>query len=231
MDRRDRQNFTFEGAIPGNQGKEAIVFPVMAVNPDPKPGRWILPLVVLGMVAFTYFFVRELPEATPESTLASGIVTTTLPGDTQTTLDPGTGNGATDPEVQAYIAGLEAIDASLQLLQTEMVAVNQGFDADPREIEYPDTEARMESVLTDTNALADQVAAMVVPAGFENNHQALTSAIDLAAGAAADALDGLQSSDPGDLRRAAVAAYTQAADNFNTEVVNTKAAAGVETTP
>ena len=38
----------------------------MAINPDPKPGRWILPLVVLGMVAFTYFFVRALPSGSEE---------------------------------------------------------------------------------------------------------------------------------------------------------------------
>lgn len=201
----------------------------MAVNPDPKPGRWILPLVVLGMVAFTYFFVRELPEATPDSTLAGVTTSTSTPGDTTTT--SGTGNGATDPEVQAYLDQLDTIDAALQLLQAEMVAINDGFDADPREVEYSDAEPRMESVLTDTDALADQVAEMNVPEGFETNHQALTSAIDIAAGAAADALDGLRSSDPGDLRRAAVVAYTQAADNFNIEVVNTKDAAGVETTP
>ena len=35
----------------------------MALNADPKPGRWILPLVVLGMVAFTYFFVGAFTEA------------------------------------------------------------------------------------------------------------------------------------------------------------------------
>ncbi len=203
----------------------------MAMNPDPKPGRWILPLVVLGMVAFTYFFVRELPEATPESTLVSGgTTTTTVPGGS-TTQPPGTGNGATDPEVQAYIDELETIDASLQLLQAEMVAVNNGFDADPREIEFSDAESRMEAVQTDTDALADQVAEMEVPAGFDTNHQALTNAIDIAAGAAADALDGLRSSDPGELRRAAVVAFTQATDNFNIEVTNTKTAAGVESTP
>ena len=49
--------------ILGTNGSLAIVSYQMAFNPDPKPGRWILPLVVLGMIAFTYFFVRELPEA------------------------------------------------------------------------------------------------------------------------------------------------------------------------
>jgi hypothetical protein len=202
----------------------------MAVNPDPKPGRWILPLVVIGMVAFTFFFVRELPEASPDSTLVVDTTTTTLPGGATTVTsaptDPGT---VVDPEVDAYLTELDAINTALQLLRTEMVTVNDGFDADPREIEFSEAEPRMETIATDTQALADRVAAMTVPAGFETNHQALTSAIDSAAGAATDALEGLQSADPGDVRRAGVVAYTQAADNFATEVQNTKTAAGVPT--
>lgn len=203
----------------------------MAVNPDPKPGRWILPLVVLGMIAFTYFFIRELPEASPDTTLAAGVTSTTSAnGETTiTTAANGSGNGTVVPEVQLYLTELDEVNASLQLLRTEMVTVNDGFDADPREIEYRDAEARMTTVEVDTQALADRVAAMTVPVGFETSHQAITSAIDTAAGAASDALDGLQSDDPGDLRRAAVIAYTQAADNFATEVENTKTAAGVPT--
>jgi hypothetical protein len=200
----------------------------MAVNPDPKPGRWILPLVVLGMVAFTYFFVRELPEASPDSTLAAGTTTTTLPGGATTSSTEGTTPGTgVDPAVDAYITELDSINTALQLLRTEMVTVNDGFDADPREIEFSEAEPRMETIDTDTQALADRVAAMTVPVGLEANHQALTSAIDTAAGAADDALAGLQSDDPGELRRAAVVAYTQAADNFATEVQNTKTAAGL----
>ena len=57
----------------------------MAVNPDPKPGRWILPLVILGMIGFTYFFVRELPEASPDSTLVAQPTSTTLAETTGTT--------------------------------------------------------------------------------------------------------------------------------------------------
>jgi hypothetical protein len=53
----------------------------MALNPDPKPGRWILPLVVLGMVAFTYFFVRALPEGAEEpSDTTVSASDTTFPG-------------------------------------------------------------------------------------------------------------------------------------------------------
>ena len=32
----------------------------MMRNPDPKPGRWVLPLVVLGMVLFTWVWIDRL---------------------------------------------------------------------------------------------------------------------------------------------------------------------------
>ncbi|MGH8871497.1 MAG: hypothetical protein ACRDWS_05950 [Acidimicrobiia bacterium] len=196
----------------------------MAVNPDPKPGRWILPLVILGMIAFTYFFVRSLPEASPDTTLAAGPsntgeggATTTVPGGTDSTVN----DAAT-----TYLGELDRINGELQALDTELVAVNTGFDAEPRAIEYGDAESRMEAVATQAQALSDQVAALVPPAGLEPNQEALAGAIGVAAEAAREALTGLQSTDPGDLRRAAVAAFSGAIVDFGVEVENARTAAG-----
>ena len=196
----------------------------MAVNPDPKPGRWILPLVILAMIAFTYFFVSALPEASPDTTLASGAVTTTTAPGTETTA-PGNGGSDLDPETQAYLDELDAINAELQVLDTEMITVNAGFDADPREIPFDEAETRLEAVANDTQALADRVSGLSVPGGLEDNQTALQANIDLCAAAAAEALEGLRSTDTGELRQAAAAAYTQAASDFDTEVQNTHSAA------
>lgn len=196
----------------------------MAVNPDPKPGRWILPLVILGMIAFTFFFVRELPEASPDTTLAGQPATTTVPDSPVTTVDDD--DGDLDPETQAYLGELDVINAALQLLTTEMVTVNDGFDADPREIEYEDAEPRLEVVVQDTTDLSDQVTNMDVPVGLEVNHEALKTAVQFASLAAGDVLDGLRSSDTGELRRVAVEAYVQATEDFDTEVTNAHNAAG-----
>lgn len=195
----------------------------MAVNPDPKPGRWILPLVILGMIAFTFFFVRELPEASPDTTLAGQPTTTTVPDSPVTTVDGG--GGELDPETQAYLDELDVINAALQLLTTEMVTVNDGFDADPRDIEYEDAEARLEVVVEDTTDLSDQVTNMDVPAGLEVNHDVLKTAAQFASLAAGDALAGLRSSDTGERRQVAVEAYVQATEDFNTEVTNAHNAA------
>jgi hypothetical protein len=198
----------------------------MAVNPDPKPGRWILPLVVLGMVAFTYFFVRSLPEASPDTTLAAGSSTTSLV-DGSTTTVPGTGGTVDNDAVQVYLGELDRISGELQALNTELVAVNTGFDADPREIEFSDAAPRMDTVAEQAQALSDAVAALPPPVGLEANHEALAGQISLAARAAAEAVGGLRSSDPGDLRRAAVAAFTSAVTDFDVEVTNAQTAGGV----
>ncbi|MFQ5523828.1 MAG: hypothetical protein ACE5F5_09660 [Acidimicrobiia bacterium] len=195
----------------------------MAVNPDPRPGRWILPLVILGMIAFTYFFVRELPAASPDTTLAAQPTTTTTEDTTVTTKV--TETTTLDPEVQAYLDAVEQISGQLQILKTELLTINQGFDADPREIQYSEIDARMEVVVNDTRALADQVAELTPPAGLEANHEALKTAIDLAALAADDGLDGLRSTDTGERRRSALEAYVQAADDFATAVTNARNAA------
>ncbi|HEX9865380.1 MAG TPA: hypothetical protein VGC03_10475 [Acidimicrobiia bacterium] len=196
----------------------------MAVNPDPKPGRWILPLVILGMVAFTYFFVRSLPEASPDTTLVSG-PTTTVPADGETTTVPSNGGTVDSDALQVYLGELDRISGELQALNTELVTVNTAFDND-REIEFSEAAPRMDAVAEASQALSDEVAALAPPAGLEANHTALAERISLAARAADEAVTGLRSTDPGDLRRAAVAAFTNAVTDFDVEVANARTASG-----
>src|SRR5690554_3625932 len=104
----------------------------MAFNPDPKPGRWILPLVVLAMIAFTYYFVRELPAASPTSTtIGAGSTTTTGAGEGSTST---TAAGPTDPAVQDYVDAVRAINDALAEQGSELTAANTGFDANPRTV-------------------------------------------------------------------------------------------------
>lgn len=206
----------------------------MAVNPDPKPGRWILPLVILGMIAFTYFFVRELPEASTQTTLVSAPGTgdsTTVPGNggtgggdgTTATSSPGT--TPVDPQVQAYLDEIDDINTQLQAQNNEITTVNNGFNND-REIDFGETEDRFEAVEETTQGLAERQSNLTPPAGLEANQQSLQTAIDLASDSVSEALAGLRSEDTGEQRNAAVEAYTTAASNYNTEATNTHNAAG-----
>ena len=190
----------------------------MGANLDPKPGRWILPLVILGMIGFTYFFVRELPEASPDTTLVGQPATTTIPESTGTSEDL---VGSTlDPETQAYVDELDTTNDALQLLGVEILTANDGFDADPREVPYEEAEQRFEAVQTQTQVLADNLDALAVPEGMEINQEALKTAMQFAALSAGDALSGLRSTDSGELRQNAVEAYTKYVADFATEVTN-----------
>lgn len=196
----------------------------MAFNPDPKPGRWILPLVVLAMIAFTYYFVRELPQASPD---------TTTPGATTTTTGDGTGTTSTttagpiDPAVQAYVDEVRSINTDLAAQAAELTAANSGFDADPREVQYSDAVTRFQAVQSATAALLGRLEGLTAPAGLESHHTTLVNALTAADTAATDALSGLQSDDPGTLRRNSVSAYADSASQFANELAALEETAGV----
>jgi hypothetical protein len=99
--------------------------------------------------------------------------------------------------------------------------VNAGFNADPREVEYADAEARFEVVVTETSGLAEQLRGLTPPAALAANHTTLQTSIDLATVSANEALAGLRSTDTGEQRNNAIDAYVQAAADFNTELTNT----------
>jgi hypothetical protein len=201
----------------------------MTSNYDPKPGRWMLPLVVLAMVAFTYVFVRELPTAATTSTTVPGDngTTTTTEGNGTTTTDGPTTSTTIAADAQAYVDALSAFEVRLTDLQSQLGAANTGFDADPRTVSYDQARAAFEEVLAETTALSEEVAAVVPPAGFEEAHQAVAAAAEQAVAAADAALEGLLAPPPdtGDGRRAGVAAYDDAEDAFTTAVEGVRALA------
>jgi len=198
----------------------------MSSNYDPKPGRWMLPLVVLAMVAFTYIFVRELPSAATTSTVpgnggtSTSTTGTTVPGETTTST-------TIAPEAEAYVEALEVFQTRLTDLQTSLSAANTGFDADPRTVSYDQAEAAFIAVSTDTTALSGEIAALVPPVGFEDAHATVVAAAQQAVDAIDQALVGLRapSPDTGEGRRAGVQAFDAAAQAFSTAVDGIRARA------
>jgi hypothetical protein len=178
------------------------------------------------MIAFTYFFVSELPEASTETTLVSGPETSTTVGGGDGSTSTTQGQSTLDPETQAYLDEIGAINQELEEQRTELVTVNDSFNEDPRGIEFPEAEDRFEAVETATQALADRMDGLTAPAALESNHTSLVTAIGLASDSITQALEGLRSTDTGAQRNSAVEAYTTAAADYNTEVTNTNNAAG-----
>jgi hypothetical protein len=187
----------------------------MAVNSDPRPGRWLLPLVILGMVLFTYVFVQALPAADREGNdLSTGAetTTTTVPEDDTTTTS--TTVAALDPSVQAFLDLVSSQEIALTGFQTEMATINGQWDAAERTVTYPQTEAALTDLAARVRTWAQDVANVVAPLGLEGVHTVLSAAAAEAANAADAVVAGLQSSDTGEARRAALDSFDQAVRAF-----------------
>jgi hypothetical protein len=187
-------------------------------NPDPKPGRWILPLIIVGMVGFTYFFVQQLPGATPEETTTTSTApTTTAPtnggdGTTTTTLQ------AIPVEVQAYVDKMAESLAELAGIEADLLDVNTQQDAEPRVIAYSDALALFREVEANASVFADGVEIAAPPAGYEALaaiHADLATAAGKIRTAGQNARVGFEGPS-GQPRRDAVAAFQAASTEFST---------------
>jgi hypothetical protein len=199
----------------------------MTSNYDPKPGRWMLPLVVLAMVAFTYLFVRELPSAASanengETTETTSSTTSTTGGDGETTT-----TGEVDGTTQAYLDSLAGFQSTLSNLQTELASANAGWDANPKTITFDQAEEAFIRVAEGSAALVGEVQAATVPAALVEAHNVVIAAAQQAADAGSQALAGLRapSPDTGEARRAAVNEFDAAVTAFNDAVQAANAAA------
>lgn len=188
----------------------------MAVNPDPRPGRWLLPLVILGMVVFTYVFVQALPGADAEGDdLSSGATTTTTTEATDETSTTSTTVAVVlDPSVQNFLDLVSSQETALTGFQTEMATINGQWDAEERTVTYPDTEAALVDLASRVRTWAQDVATVVAPLGLEGVHTVLSAAAAEAANAADAVVAGLQSSDTGEARRAALDSFDEAVRAF-----------------
>ena len=204
----------------------------MMRNPDPKPGRWVLPLVVLGMVLFTWVWVNRLEpvpvdDSQPVSTTSATTTTSAGEGDevegtegvdegetTTTTLIP--------PEIDLYLNNLAEDKQALAELVAEMNAVNEEWDnRSETGVTYADTEAAMEAISEQALIFVAAVELHRPPetvTGLVEAHEGVVESANAVAAAAEEALAGLRSSDSGERRRAALVEFRAAAASFNEQV-------------
>lgn len=186
----------------------------MARNPDPKPGRWILPLIVIGMIAFTYVFVNNLdddaaaaPVTLPESTTTT--ISDIEPIDVESTVPE------SDPAVAAYIDQVNTSQSDLTSLSAEMASINEQWDA--RDVEFSTARDFLRDDLNPRIAQwVTRVEAIEAPVGFEDSQAAVVVVAPPVSAAADAVLDGLEAPDTGEARRAALEQFNAAVEAFNT---------------
>ena len=182
-------------------------------NEDPKPGRLVLPLVLIGMIATTYTFINRVttnnnleiepsveqvvvePEKEPVSEDTTTTTTTTLPSEVVTYLE----------EISSE--KIQSID-----LATKVLEANDKWDNE--EISYQEAKDEFAEFIQDANQFVETVSEPGPPstfAGLIKSHEELKSLAELIFLDTEELLEGLTSSDTGERRASAL-------DSFNNNI-------------
>ncbi len=173
---------------------------------DPKPGRYILPVVVAALIGVTYVFVNALPpvDITTSSTSTVAVASATAPETSTTSTLPS--------EAVAFLGEVDRFQAVAADNLVKLNDVNAQWEA--REIEFPEAKNEFTEVRDSAQNLTDQMAAATVPDTYQPEWpDALVASQDLVAQATA-VIAGLEAPDDGTLRQAAVQAFNDGSISF-----------------
>ncbi len=194
---------------------------------DPKHGRWILPLVIAGLIGFTYLFVNALPSAPvdPTDTTTGGATATGDGGTPATTSAEGDVTTTTLPaEAAAFLTSVDDYAARTAALAEEAQTINDDWDNDAAE--FGATRDALVDLQNRTDALGAEINATEVPQAANTAWAGVIGAAADFSTAAADMVDGLVNQPGSESRLAALDAYKSAAATLATTFEESRSAVG-----
>ena len=189
-------------------------------NEDPKPGRLVLPLVLIGMIATTYTFinrvasnndleiepiVEEVVDQTEEESIPEDTTTTTT-----TTLPD---------EVVTYLEEISSEKIQSIDLATKVLEANDNWDNES--ITYQEAKDEFAEFIEDAQQFLETVAEPGPPstfAGLVKSHEELKSLAELIYADTQELLEGLTSSDTGQQRAAALESFNNNINGFQEKI-------------
>jgi hypothetical protein len=190
-------------------------------NSDPKPGRLILPLVLIGMIATTYTFINRvttnnnlevinIEENADEEIVSEEVVDETTTTSTTTTL----------PEnVVAYLEEIQAEKIQSTELGKKVLETNERWNN--KETSYQEAQQEFKEFISD----AEQFVATVTDPGpptsnasLVSNHEELKVLVTLIYEDTKELLEGLTASDTGERRSAALSSFNSNLGSFQQKI-------------
>ena len=180
-------------------------------NDDPKPGRLVLPLVLIGMIATTYTFINRV--ATNNNLDIEPVTTDSqviddeeeLPVEDSTT----TSTTTTLPdEVITYLEEISSEKIQSIDLATNVLEANDRWDNE--QVTYQEAKDEFRSFIDDAEQFVLTVNEPGPPstfAGLVKSHEELKTLADLIYADTQELLEGLTSSDTGERRAAALESF------------------------
>ena len=189
-------------------------------NEDPKPGRLVLPLVLIGMIATTYTFINRVTtnndlEIEP---VAEEVVEPIVEDSTQE--DTTTTTTTTLPdEVVTYLEEISSEKIQSIDLATKVLEANENWDNES--ITYQEAKDEFAEFIEDAQQFVDTVAEPGPPstfAGLVKSHEELKSIAELIYADTQELLEGLTSSDTGEQRSAALESFNNNINEFQEKI-------------
>lgn len=189
-------------------------------NPDPKPGRLILPLVLIGMIATTYTFINRVTtnnnleviniDNTTQEEVQEEVVEDTTTTSTTTTLPEG---------VVAYLEEIQAEKIQSVELGKKVLETNQRWD--DKDTTYQEAQQEFEAFIDD----AEQFVTTVTNPGPPNenailvaNHEELKVLVNLIYEDTKELLEGLTAPDTGERRSSALSSFNSNLGSFQQKI-------------
>ena len=183
-------------------------------NQDPKPGRLVLPLVLIGMIATTYTFINRVATNNDLQIEPSVEEVVVEPGDVEVVEDTTTTTTTTLPgEVVAYLEEISSEKIQSIDLATKVLEANDNWDNE--DITYQEAKDAFANFIEDAQQFVETVSEPGPPstfAGLVKSHEELKSLAELIFADTEELLEGLTSSDTGERRSAALDSFN---DNIN----------------
>ena len=183
---------------------------------DPKPGRLILPLVLIGMIATTYTFINRVATQNNLEIVDSSVVTEETVAEVIEEPTTSTSTTTTIPEETVQyleeITGekIQAIELGKKVLET-----NQRWD--DKTTTYQEAQVEFQEFIDD---FADFVVVFTSPgppssnASLSSSHDELTILVNLIYEDTEELLEGLTAPDTGERRSAALESFNSNLDLF-----------------
>ena len=189
-------------------------------NEDPKPGRLVLPLVLIGMIATTYTFINRVTtnndlEIEPVAEeVVEPIVEDSTPEDTTTTTTT-----TLPDEVVTYLEEISSEKIQSIDLATKVLEANENWDNES--ITYQEAKDEFAEFIEDAQQFVETVAEPGPPstfAGLVKSHEELKSIAELIYADTQELLEGLTSSDTGERRAAALESFNNNINGFQEKI-------------
>ena len=189
-------------------------------NDDPKPGRLVLPLVLIGMIATTYTFINRVStsndleiipneQANQETIIEEEVVEDTTT--TTTTTLPS--------EVVSYLE--EISSEKIQSIDLASTVLQANDDWDNENVSYQEAQDNFANFIEDARQFVEIVSEPGPPstfAGLVKSHEELKSLAELIFADTEELLEGLTSSDTGERRSAALDSFNNNINQFQQKI-------------